>query len=237
MREAGSESQAARGKVAGSQGRTKRPIRSRSLPQPVRSELAGDVGATKAPRMELRMGEAVRAYERDRYREAAQVLRPLAEAAPGAPAVRELYGLTLYRLGRWNDAIRELEAFRSISGSFDQHPTLADCYRAKRRWGKVEALWEELREASPSAELVAEGRIVAAGARADKGDITSAIDLLERAAKETHRPKDHHVRSWYALADLYERAGQIPRARELFRRVVDVDPELSDAVERLSGLN
>lgn len=184
------------------------------------------------------MGEAVRAYERDRYREAAQVLRPLAEAAPGAAAVRELYGLTLYRLGRWNDAIRELEAFRSIAGSFDQHPSLADCYRAKRRWGKVEALWEELREASPSAELVAEGRIVVAGARADKGDIRSAIDLLEPAAtKETKRPKEHHVRTWYALADLYERAGQIPRARELFRRVVDADPELSDAVERLAGLN
>ena len=39
-------------------------------------------------------------------------------------------------------------------------------YRAQARWADVDELWQELREASPSGELVTEGRIVAAGAQA-----------------------------------------------------------------------
>ena len=45
----------------------------------------------------------------------------------------------------------------------------------------------------------------------------------------------HHARLWYALADLYERAGDAPKARELFGRVVAVEPGLADAAERLAG--
>ena len=90
---------------------------------------------------------------------------------------------------------------------------LADCYRALRRYDRVEALWDELRAASPSAAIVTEGRIVTAGARADQGDLRGAIGLLERSAATPRRVRDHHLRQWYALADLYDRSGDAPRAR------------------------
>ena len=57
------------------------------------------------------------------------------------------------------------------------------------------------------------------------------------AARNVRGPHERHVRQWYMLADLYERAGDVPRARELFGRVVAADPELSDAAERLAGLH
>jgi len=42
---------------------------------------------------------------------------------------------------------------------------------------------------------------------------------------------------WYALADLYERAGDLPRARELFARVASFSPvQLFDTEERLTAL-
>jgi tetratricopeptide (TPR) repeat protein len=145
-------------------------------------------------------------------------------------------GLTEYRLGHWRDAVKHLEAFRSLTGSVEQHPVLADCYRALRRYRHVDELWEELRAASPSAELVAEGRIVVAGSLADRGDLIGAIRLLEKGRVDRKHPKDHHVRQWYALADLYERASDIPRARELFKRVAAVDPEAFDVRERLRVL-
>ena len=63
------------------------------------------VGPGRASRLEHRLAEATRAYERDRYQDALRLLRPLAAAAPGTPAVRELLGLTLYRMGRWSAAI------------------------------------------------------------------------------------------------------------------------------------
>ena len=156
--------------------------------------------------------------------------------APDSPSVRELYGLTLYREGRWAAAIRQLDAYHRLTGSYDQHPVLADCHRALGHTRSVDELWDDLRHASPGADVIAEGRLVVAGARADRGDIRGALALLRRADHDLRRPRPHHVRQWYALADLYERSGDLPRARELFRRVLRHDAELSDAAERLAAL-
>jgi tetratricopeptide (TPR) repeat protein len=151
--------------------------------------------------------------------------------------VRELAGLALYGTGRWAEAAKELEAFRRLTGSVEQHPVLADAYRALKRYRAVQRLWEELRDASPSAALVTEGRIVAAGARADQGDLRGALRLLEQGrVRPSRQPAAHHLRLWYALADLSERVGDAPRARELFARVVAADPSMADAAERLAGL-
>ena len=210
----------------------------KTLPSEVQAELAESVsGKTAAQRLQQRMTDATGAFERERYGDAARMLKPLAEQAPGAAAVRELYGLTLYRLGRWDAAIKELEAFRGLSpDSVDQHPTLADCYRAKKRWRKVDELWEELRTASPAPDLLAEGRLVYAGSLAERGKMAEAIELLERAKTDQKKPHADHLRTWYALADLYERAGEVPRARELFRRVLRFDHELYDTADRLRGI-
>src|SRR5205085_1230442 len=115
-------------------------------------------------------------------------------------------------------------------------PVLADCYRALHRYQRVEDLWRELREASPSAALVTEGRIVAAGARADQGDLQGAIALLERTGPKPRRVREHHLRQWYALADLYERSGDVPRARRLFRDIVTEQPGFADVEDRLATL-
>jgi tetratricopeptide (TPR) repeat protein len=232
--------QPARTKAAGQPRNLRKPKRGADrLPDDVRSEIAGAPGAKRSPRIQERLGEAARAYERDRYRDALQLLRPLADQAPEAGAVRELLGLTLYRLGRWTAAIKELETFHTLTGSYDQHPPLADCYRALKRWRKVNEVWEELRTASPSAELVAEGRLVVAGSLADRGEVGEAIKLLESAPgiDRSARVQDHHLRLWYALGDLYERAGEVPRARDLFRRVADRDPDVYDVGERLANLS
>jgi tetratricopeptide (TPR) repeat protein len=113
---------------------------------------------------------------------------------------------------------------------------LADCYRALHRYHRVEELWEELRAASPSAALVTEGRIVTAGARADQGDLQGAIALLARSSPKPRRVRQHHLRQWYALADLYDRSGDVPQARRLFRDVLANQPGFADAEERLAAL-
>ena len=199
-------------------------------------ELTESVGPTRAEKLTDRLAEASRDYERERYNDARRILKHLADEAPAAPAVQELFGLTLYRLGRWAAALRHLDAAHSLTGSFDQHPVMADCARALGRFRRVQDLWDELRQASPSAELTSEGRIVMAGAMADRGDVSGAIGLLEATRTTPRRPQIHHLRLWYALADLYERAGDIPRARELFRRVATVEPEAFDVTDRLSAL-
>ncbi|HEX2117915.1 MAG TPA: tetratricopeptide repeat protein [Acidimicrobiales bacterium] len=211
--------------------------RGRKVPKVITEEVASRVDPGMAAKVERRLAQAADAFERDHLPDAVRILRPLSKDAPGVPAVRELTGLALYGTGQWAAATKELEAFRKLTGSVEQHPVLADCYRALKRYTKVTELWDELREASPSAALVTEGRIVAAGALADQGDVRGAIRLLERGpVRPSGRTGIHHARLWYALADLYERAGDAPKARELFARVVAREPGLADAAERLAAL-
>jgi tetratricopeptide (TPR) repeat protein len=199
-------------------------------------DLAAAVGSRRAVRAAKSLEDAKRAFRRDRYREAAKLLRPLAESAPRVAPVRELYGLSLYRLGRWREALRELEAFAALTQSTEQHPVIADCNRALRRWNEVDLRWTQLREASPSAALMAEGRIVVAGSLADRGRLAEAVGLLDRARWRVKHPRDHHLATAYALADLLERSGDVARARETFGWLVDVDPDFADAARRLAAV-
>lgn len=201
-------------------------------------ELNALVGSKRATTLRLRLGEAATAFAGERYIDARRILKPIVDEAPGSMTARELYGLTLYRLGKWRDAVRQLEELNSLEpGSTAQHPVLADSYRALGRYERVDELWLELREASPSPELVNEGRIVMAGSLADRGRLADAIRTLEKGWRTPRRPADHHLRRAYALADLYEQAGEIPRARALFGWIDGIDPEFADVAERRSNLS
>jgi tetratricopeptide (TPR) repeat protein len=200
-------------------------------------ELVAAVGERRASHLQAELREATDAYRGGRYADARRILRKVVRDAPGATTVRELLGITLYRLGSWREAARELEAFRELTGSVEQDPVLADTYRALGRHAEVEALWDAVREASPSAALVAEARIVMAGSLADQGDAEAAIRVLAAGRWQVSRPKDHHLRMAYALADLYDRAGDVPRARETFAWVARHDPRFFDVAERLSALD
>lgn len=213
-----------------------RPKRKPALPDEVVDELVRVVGSRRAPKLSERLDGARRSFERERYEEARRILNLLAKEAPSAAAVRELLGLTFYRLGKWRQAAAELEAFRTLTGSVEQHPVLADCYRALGRFHEVDALWSELREVSPSAELVAEGRIVAVGALADQGQLAAAISLMEKAPAVGSRLREHHLRQWYVLADLEDRAGNSTKATSLFRRIQQQSPGFADVDARLAAL-
>lgn len=207
------------------------------LPAEVVGELRSSTGPTNADRDAKRLQDAARAYERERYPEARRLLERLAQRAPDVAAVRELHGLTLYRMGQWRAAITELEAAERLTQSVEQHPVLADCHRALGRFDDVARLWDELRRDGAPAPVVVEGRIVAAGAMADRGRVTDAIRLLEQGPVNVHKPREHHLRLWYALAALHERTGDLPRARELFRRLAEAAPDFADAVDRYRALS
>ncbi len=198
--------------------------------------LARALGGRGAAKARADLDAAVRAYEHERYPEALRLTARLSRLAPDVPEVRELHGLSLYRMGRWPAAIVELEAFRSLAGTAEQNAVLADCYRALRRWKDVDELWEELRDSSPNPVAVNEGRIVAAGALADRGELTAALALLEKGWRLPARPMVHHLRRAYAIADLYERSGSTVRARELFAWVRSIDPEFADVNDRIRQL-
>ena len=218
--------------------RDRKPLGSR--PQRVENPavvLARLVGADRAKSLSRKLNDAGRAFQAERFADARTQLRPVVKEAPSLPEGRELMGLTLYRLGRWREAIDQLEVFRELTGSTEQHPVLADCYRALGRVNDVEFLWQELGDASPSSEIVTEGRIVLAGAYADAGDLAKAIRTLQSGWKLPKRPGDQHLRRAYALADFYDRAGKTARARELFKWIAGHEPRFADVKTRVKQLS
>jgi tetratricopeptide (TPR) repeat protein len=204
-------------------------------PQAVRDEILR-LGGRRGERLYDQVLKAADAFSEDRAKDAVRLLRPVRDAIPASPSVRELLGLSLYQAGSYRPAEEELEQYVALTGEVDQHPVLMDCARARKDYRTVGRLWAELADVSPSAALVAEGRIVQAGALADQGRLSDAIALLAKKAGGVKAPKDHHLRLWYALADLEERAGNLPRARALFQQVRQQDPQFADVAERLAAL-
>lgn len=206
----------------------------------VREELEELVPAARLDRYQDRLAAAADALDRGRFADARSLVQPVLRELPEIAFAHELAGLALYRMGRWKQAANELESARRLDGSVRHHAVLADCYRALKRYRKVDELWLELREASPDAGLMAEGRIVAAGALADQGDLPGALAVMKKAMElpEASRRKvhEHHLRQWYVVADLFDRMGDVVSARRWFRLVAGHDADFADVTDRLRSL-
>jgi len=200
------------------------------------NKIKEQLGAT-ADRAIERLARALHAFEAHRYSEARKLSMPLLSQVVGLAIVHEVAGLSMYRLGRWQDAADQLEIARGIKpGEVVNHPVLADCYRALRRYEKVTELWESMKLLSPPAALLAEGRIVAAGALADQGELQSAVRMMTHGTSDPHKVQEHHLREWYVLADLYDRAGDVASARRLFVKIQSSDAKFADVADRLNTL-
>lgn len=206
------------------------PPKSTDVPK----EMVRVIGPKRGERSWKLFKRAAREFENEQFNDARKTLQPLTKTFPNIVEVHELLGLSLYRLGSWDEAAEVLEHFRARSGTTEQNPVLMDCHRALNNWADVDFLWAELGEHSPSPELMAEGRMVMAGTHADRGDLGAGIRLLEKGWKAPRNPQPYHLRRAYALADLLERDGKLPRSRKLFGWIAAKEPNYLDASARAS---
>lgn len=207
-----------------------------------RASLVAKMGERHGHRAAEQVSAAADEFAEERYLEALELLKPvMATLAADLPEVQELCGLIHYRLGHWRIAACHLETFRAQTKSLEQHPVLADCYRGLRYWTKAERLWDEIQRAQlsktpPPKALLSEARIVAAGALADQGKDSEALALLLDGWKLPKRPKEHHLRHAYAIADHYDREGDAVAARRLFSWIDGKSPGFVDASVRAQSL-
>jgi tetratricopeptide (TPR) repeat protein len=215
--------------------------RRRNRPGQVNPETAAVIrsavpDARHAGKLIERLTHAQEALERERFDEARRLASPLLRELPGVADVHEVVGLAAYRSGRWKQAVAELEVAQALHPTVELLPVLADGYRALRRWADVDRVWADVRAASPAQEILAEARIVAAGAEADRGDLQAAIGTMAKAKQTPRRVRDHHLRQWYVLGDLYDRAGDPLEAAHWFELVARHDAEFVDVTDRLRAL-
>lgn len=206
------------------------------LPDEIVAELRATTRPGKAEILVKVFAEAATAFAEEDYDEAIRLGEQAKHIALRSAVVREVLGLAYYRMEKWQHAARELAAFRRISGSTEQNPVIADCYRAQGKPEKALEICDEIDPLNASPELYYEGAIVGAGALADLHRIHDAIARLESLELDPPHAQTHHLRAWYALADLLERRGRFTQALSHFDAVAGSDPELTDASERAARL-
>jgi tetratricopeptide (TPR) repeat protein len=227
----------AEAQAATARASTARPRRDTAVDPEVLADIhAAAPDPKRAEHLAERLAAAAAALDRERFDDARRMVAPVVRELPRVAAGHEINGLANYRMGRWREAAAALEQARRLRQDPALLPVLADCYRATKRWTAVDALWREIRELSPSQEVMAEARIVVAGSHADRGELKQAIAVLQPAQKPPKRVRDHHLRQWYVLADLLDRAGDTVGAARWFREVLAHDADFADARERLRAL-
>ncbi len=200
------------------------------------AELVDVLGGQRGARLSERLAQASEALDRERYDEARRLAAAIAKEAPSVSAVQEVLGLASYRLGRYKPAVAALQTAQDLHENPTLLPVIADAYRGLRRWAAVERVWNQIKAASPPHDILAEGRIVMASSLADQGDLAGAIKVMEEGRRAPKRVRDHHIREWYVLGDLYDRMGDPIIARRWFNAVGAEVPEYMDVADRLRGL-
>lgn len=206
------------------------------MPREAWRDLRATVPAASVDDVVKAVGVAALALEEGDTDRAITLLQWAKSAASRTATIREALGVALYRAERYGEAQSELLAYRRLSGSPDQNHLLADCARALGKPEKVAPYVEDMVAAGVDPERVAEGLIVVAGERADRGDLEGALDVIRRVELNPVEIAPWHTRVWYVAGDLSQRLGRIDEARDFFLAIAAVDEEFGDVEERLAAL-
>jgi tetratricopeptide (TPR) repeat protein len=179
---------------------------------------------------------AVDLLQRDRAAAAVREAELAKGLAPRSGSVREVLGIALYQAERFREALRELQAYRRLTGRVDQNHLIADSHRAL---GAPEKALEPAREAVRARipeEARAEAAIVAASALADLKRYDEALAMLHAVPAGKAGVKDADLRVWYVTADILARAGRRAEASSMFQRILRYEADAFDVAERLAEL-
>ncbi|WP_332762722.1 hypothetical protein [Pseudarthrobacter sp.] len=146
-------------------------------------------------------------------------------------AVREAVGLTAYAAGHYGEALREFRTYRRISGSNVHLPVMADC---ERGLGRPDRALDVVRS-EEAKDLDAPGKvelaIVAAGARADLGQLDAAVAELEIAQLDINRAFSYSPRLFRAYANALSAVGREDEAAKWQKQAVVAENALGLGVD------
>jgi tetratricopeptide (TPR) repeat protein len=152
-------------------------------------------------------------------------------------AVREAVGIAAYHCGDWAQALAELRAARRMGSRSQLLPLIADCERGVGRPERAIELARSDEARQLTGDDADEMRIVAAGARADLGQLDQALVILSTPPIDTTRTGQTAARLSYAYADTLLSLGRNKEALEWFLRAAAADVEgVTDAEDRAAEL-
>jgi hypothetical protein len=122
--------------------------------------------------------------------------------------VRETLGLTAYTVGDFALALRELQAYRRITGSDDQLPVMVDCERGLGRADRALELGRSVDKSKLDAGVRVNLAIAMSGARLDKAQFDLALAGLEIPELNPSRVLDYSPHLFRAYAHTLELLGR-----------------------------
>ncbi len=152
-------------------------------------------------------------------------------------AIREAVGIAAYHCGDWGQALSELRAARRMGSKSALLALIADCERGLGRPERAIELARGPEAAQLTGDDADELRIVAAGARADLGQLEQALAVLSTPQLDPNRTGSTAARLFYAYADTLLALGRDDEALQWFLRSAGADIEgVTDAEDRLEEL-
>jgi tetratricopeptide (TPR) repeat protein len=152
-------------------------------------------------------------------------------------AIREAVGIAAYRTGDWAQALSELRAARRMGSKSSLLALIADCERGLGRPERAIELARGPEAAQLTGDDADELRIVAAGARADLGQLEQALTLLATPQLDPARTGSTAARLLYAYADTLLALGRNDEALQWFLKSAAADVDgVTDAEDRVHEL-
>jgi tetratricopeptide (TPR) repeat protein len=152
-------------------------------------------------------------------------------------AVREAVGIAAYQCGDWSQAIAELRAARRMGSKSPLLPLIADCERGLGRPERALELARGPEAAKLTGAEADEMRIVAAGARADLGQLEQALTVLSTPQLDPTQTGTIAARLFYAYAETLLALDRAAEAVQWFLHAAEADVEgATDAEDRVSEL-
>jgi tetratricopeptide (TPR) repeat protein len=151
--------------------------------------------------------------------------------------VREAVGIAAYECGDWAQALAELRAARRMGSKSPLLPLIVDCERGLGRPERALELARGPEAAQLSGDEADELRIVAAGARADLGQLEQALTVLSTPQLDPARVGTIPARLFYAYAETLLALDRGDEALQWFLRAATADVDgVTDAEDRVSEL-
>ena len=216
-------------------GGTPRPKIKSTLPREIVTEVEATARAA-APQVIALLEQVLDRMDADRPTDAVKLAGEAKALASRSASVREMLGMALYHSERYRDAIRELQAYRRMSGLADQNHLMADAHRALGSPEKAIPLVQEALASKIDEASRAEAAVVGGAALADLGRYEEALAILRRFRTREEQARPYDLRVWYVTGDVLERAGRKREAAREFLRIIKHDPDAYDAAERASAL-
>lgn len=167
----------------------------------------------REPTMKL-LADAALLFSESRYPQALPKLREAKKLSSRTATIRELLGLTAYRTGNWEEALRELRTFRRLTGDTTHMAVEMDCLRALDRPADVEKVWRLFHELGGGPAAEKEMSVVYGSFLLDQGRAKDAWKVTSPKRIQADA-KEHDLRRWYVAARAAAALGDFDTAEQL----------------------